>query len=151
MINRSLLALAIVSILLTLTCAQSQTPPSSSSLDTAEAIEATRLAVEVTNLFKLGKHKEALPLAKRCLTIREKIFTPADEPLRIALHNLAELYVALQKFRDSEALLERLIKSYEEFATKDARLVGVIQRLAQVNFVMGEHRNPRLSIAALWK
>jgi DNA-binding SARP family transcriptional activator len=132
--------LAIVLILLPLISSQSQTETTSKSpLDKPEVAEAAKLAVEAAQLYKQGKYKEALPIAKRCLQIRERAFTPADEALRTALNNLAEVYLALGKYGDAEPLFQRLIKSYEEFAPADARLVRALQRMGLIKFVAGEH------------
>ncbi len=132
--------LVIVFILLPFVSLQSQTPTASkASVDNPEVTEATRLAVEVAKLYDQRKYKEALPLAKRCLQIRDKLFTPADDALRTALNNLAELYMALQKYDDAEPLFQRLIKSYEDFAPADPRLVTALQRVALIKFVIGEH------------
>jgi tetratricopeptide (TPR) repeat protein len=132
--------LAIVFSLLPLVSLQSQTVSTSKqALDTPEVAEAKKLAAEVVDLYKQGKLKEALPLAKRCLQLREKAFTLADDPLRTALFNLAELYISLQKYDDAEPLLERLVKSYEEFTPGDIRLAGVLQSLGTARFLTGQH------------
>ena len=132
--------LALVFILLPLVPLQAQTETATKSpVDSDEIIEAGKLATEVATLFKQGKYKEALPLAKRCLQIRDKTLPTSDEALRTAINNLAEVYMALRKQRDAEPLFQRLIKSYEEFAPKDARLVRALQRLALVKFLSGEH------------
>jgi tetratricopeptide (TPR) repeat protein len=132
--------LTVLFILLPLVSPQSQTHTASRApLDSAEVTEATNLAAKAAELYTLGKYKEALPPAKRCLQIREKLFTPADEALRIALRNLAEIYIALRKYEDAEPLFHRLIKSYEEFAPADSRLVTALQRMALLKFVSGAH------------
>lgn len=133
----SRLCLAVVLSLLPLVSLQSQSE--TKSPDQAEVTEAARLAVQVAELYKQGKYKEAVPLAKRCLHIRAKAFTPADEALRTALHNLAELYMRLGEFDEAAPLFQRLIKSYEEFAPADARLAGVLQGMGTVKFYTGEH------------
>lgn len=131
---------AIVFILLPLVSLQSQTKtPSNTPLDKPEVAEAATLAKEVIELYKQGKYKEALPLAKRCVQLREKAFTPADDPLRTALNNLGEVYIALGKYEDAEPPFQRLIKSYEEFAPADIRLIRVLQRMGLIKFVTGEH------------
>ncbi len=136
----SRLCLAIVVIFLPLVSLRSQTEPTPQpSLDKPEVTEAAKLAVEVAELYKQGKFKEALPKAKRCLQIRERAFTPADEALRTALNNLAEVYMALQKYEDAAPLFQRLIKSYEEFGPSDARLVRALQRMGLVKFLTGGH------------
>jgi TonB family protein len=106
----------------------------------ADAAEATRLAVQVAELYAHRKYDEALKPAKACLKIREKLFSPGDAQLRIALTNLAEVYVALQKLNDADVLFERLIKSFEEFSPNDMGLPNALQRLAQIKFVRGDQR-----------
>jgi TonB family protein len=139
---RQRFCLTIVFCLLPLLPLQSQTGGTSKPpLDPSQIGEATRLAAEVVELYKQGKFKEALPLAKRCLQIREKLFTPADDPLRTALYNLAEVYMVLQKYDDAEPLYERLVKSYEKFAPGDIRLAQVLQSLGTAKFLTGQHYN----------
>ena len=127
-------------ILLPLVSLESQTKtPSNASLDKPELTEASKLAAEVTQLYKQGKYKEALPLAKRCLQIRENTFTPADDQLRTALNNLAEVYLALGKFENAAPVFQRLIKAYEEFAPADTRLTRALQGMGRIEFVNGNH------------
>jgi len=132
--------LAILFILLPIVHSHSQTKTTAHpAVETPEVVEAARLAVEVAELYKHDKFREALPLARRSLQIREKAFTPADEALRTAIKNLGEVYLALGRYGDAEPLFQRLIKSYEEFAPADTRLVRTLQRLA---FKVC-HREPR--------
>jgi TonB family protein len=132
--------LAMAFSLLPLISLQSQTVTASKPpLDTPQVAEAKKLAAEVVELYRQRKFKEALPLAKRCLQIREKAFTPADDPLRTALYNLAEVYMVLQKYDDAEPLYERLVKSYQEFAPGDIRMAEVLQRMGTAKFLTGQH------------
>lgn len=103
-----------------------------------EAAKAIELAVQAAQLYQQGKYAEALPLAKRCLEIREKLFTPKDEQLRTALKNLAEVDMALNKYGEARTLFDRLIKSYEDFNPTDLRLASALQRLAFIYFKKGE-------------
>ncbi|MDQ6653338.1 MAG: tetratricopeptide repeat protein [Acidobacteriota bacterium] len=128
---------AVIAIALFALLTSSQAQTSKGAADNSESSEATRLAVQVAELYKQGKYAEALPLAKHCLQIREKLFTPKDEPLRTALINLAELNMALRKYGDAEPLFERLISSYREFAPGDPRLAAALQRLALIKFLRG--------------
>lgn len=131
---------AIVFILVPLISQKAQTEtPSKAAPDNSKINEGSKLAAEVFELYKQGKYKEALPPAKRCLQIRESLFTPADEALRTALNNLAEIYLALRKYEEAAPVFQRLIKSYEEFAPTDVRLIKVLQGLALVKFATGQH------------
>ncbi|HEX9630350.1 MAG TPA: tetratricopeptide repeat protein [Pyrinomonadaceae bacterium] len=115
----------------------SQANPQSQQGD-PDAAKAVDLAVQVAQLYQQGKYTDALPLAKRCLEIREKLFTPKDEQLRTALKNLAEVDMALNKYGEARTLFDRLIKSYEDFNPTDLRLAQVLQRLAFIYFKKGE-------------
>jgi TonB family protein len=106
----------------------------------ADAAEASRLAVKVAELYAQRKYDEALKPAKACLKLREKLFSPGDERLRTALTNLAEVYIALHKLDEAEALFERLVKSFEEFSPNVMGLPNALQRLALVKFVKGDQR-----------
>src|SRR2546429_5877024 len=56
---------AVVFILLPLITLRSQTKtPSNAPLDKPEVTESAKLALEVAQLYKQGKYKQALPLAK---------------------------------------------------------------------------------------
>lgn len=143
--------LAIVFILSSLISIQSQNKAAANGpLDSSEVTEAAKLAVEAAQLYQQGKYKEALPLAKRCLQIREKVFGPSDDALRIALNNLAQVYMALGKYENAEPLYERLIKSYEESAPADPRLVRALQALGRIEFFAGEQgQSERLFVRSL--
>jgi TonB family protein len=125
-----------------LTCAaagiQANAQTSENNSDAAKAVE---LAVQVAQLYREGKYTEALPFAKRCLEIRENLFTLRDEELRTALKNLAEVYMGLNQYGKARPLFERLIKSYEEFAPLDLRLAAEMRRLALINFINGDYSN----------
>src|SRR5438876_10378828 len=84
-----------------------------SQQDNPDVAKAIELAVQVAQLYQQGKYTEALPLAKGCLEIREKLFTPKDEQLRTALKNLAEVDMALNRYGEARTLFDRLIKVYE--------------------------------------
>ncbi len=113
-------------------CVTGQTPAR------PDASEAVQLALQVVELYKQHKYEEALPLAKRCLEIRSKLFTDEDEPLRAALTNLAEIYAALRRYEDAEPFFRRLAKSYEKSAPNDLRFATVLQRLATIKTIQGD-------------
>src|SRR5687768_6668725 len=106
--------------------ANGQTPNSNNP----ELAEASELSKSVVQLFREGKYKEALPLAKRALEIREKTLSPADDQLTSSQRNLAEIYVALGKYGDAEELFERVMKSLEQSAADQPSLAEILERLA---------------------
>lgn len=102
-----------------------------------ELAEATKLNASVVELFRQGKYKEALPLAKRALQIREKALSPDDDRLEATELNLAEIYLALGKYGDARGLFERVIKFHKQSAPNQPSLADIIERLAVVQFAMG--------------
>jgi TonB family protein len=99
--------------------------------------EADQLNAAIVQLFELGKFKEALPLAKRVLQIREQQFGVEDPRVRTAVMNLAEIYIAMGKPSDAEPLYERLVKSYEKTSPGDPELATILDRLALVQHAHG--------------
>lgn len=107
--------------------------------DNAQVTEAARLSASVVELFRQRQYQKAIPLAKRAVQIYEKELKPDDVRLRNARINLAELHFALGKFEDADGLLERVIKSFEDYAPKEPRLAEVLERRAVIQFAMGYH------------
>lgn len=107
------------------------------SPDLAEAVE---LSSKVLKLYGERKFEEALPLAKRALELREKALS-ADHQLVInAQINLAEVYMALGKHRSAESPLQRAVASYRTADPNDVRLADILERLALLQYGMGETR-----------
>src|SRR3712207_1762494 len=75
----------------------------------AELAEADRLNAQVVNLYGERKYDEALPLAERVLSIREKALGPEHELVAGALRNLAELQLAKRKAKEAEATYQRYV------------------------------------------
>jgi len=101
-----------------------------------ELAETSKLSASVVQLFRQGKYKEALPIAKRALQIREKALSPDDDRLNETRVNLAEVYLALGKYDEATELFERVMKSHEQSATNQAWLADILERLAVVQFAM---------------
>lgn len=100
----------------------------------AEFAEANELEKTIVKLYREQKYKEALPLAKRVLQIREKVPDQDIQSLRTALLNLAELYFALGKYGDAESSYERVIASYKKLNPNDVRLADILERLGLVHY-----------------
>ncbi len=102
-----------------------------------ELAEADELIRRVVKLYSDRKYEEALPLAKRALQIREKALSADDQLVRVAQVNLAEVYIALQKYRDAKSPLDRAIKSYRNANPDDVRLGDTLERMALVEYAVG--------------
>src|SRR5258706_9909763 len=77
-----------------------QTQPGSQSnqrTSAAEVAEEAQLNASLVELYKAGKFDEALPVARRLLELREKMFGPEDPVVGIALSNLAEIFRAKKR------------------------------------------------------
>ncbi len=77
-----------------------------------ELKEAEQLSAQVVKLYQTGKFDEALPLAERALTIREKVLGTENELVTAALRNLAEVQLAKKKNKEAEATYDRYLSVY---------------------------------------
>jgi hypothetical protein len=76
--------------------------------------EATALNQQIIQLYSQGRYSEAIPLAQRVLTIREKELGPDDLEVATALNNLASLYRAQGRYADSEPTFKRALAIREK-------------------------------------
>jgi CHAT domain-containing protein/Tfp pilus assembly protein PilF len=81
----------------------------------AEALaEAVRLDEEVFRLYQAGRAKEALPLAKRALSINEKVLGPEHRDTALSLNNLGFLLKAMGDLRGAKPYYERALAICEK-------------------------------------
>ncbi|MCP4350126.1 MAG: tetratricopeptide repeat protein [Desulfobacterales bacterium] len=76
--------------------------------------EAARLNEQVVQLRNQGRYQEAIPLAKRVLTIREKIFGAEHLDVAKSLNNLAVLYNYVGNNTQAERSFKRALRIYEK-------------------------------------
>ena len=76
--------------------------------------EANDLNQKVIQLYNQGRSSEAIPLALRALTIREKALGPDHPDVAMSLNNLAELYRAQGRYADAEPLHKRALTIREK-------------------------------------
>src|SRR6516165_4197930 len=69
--------------------------------------EATALEQQVTQLYTHGHFSEALQIAQRALTIRERALGPDHPAVAVSLNNLALVYAAQGRYADAEPLYKR--------------------------------------------
>lgn len=96
---------SIIAALVVVLLAGSTAMPVAGQAD-AEAAEAARLSREVVALYKAEKFAEALPLAERAVSLREKALSPDDGALAAALSNLGGVLSALGN-------ADRALEAYE--------------------------------------
>ena len=71
--------------------------------------EAGALNTKVMELYNAEQYLEAIPLAQRALSIRERALGPDHRDLASSLANLATLYTTQKRFVEAEALYKRSV------------------------------------------
>src|SRR5258708_7736720 len=79
----------------------------------AEVAEESQLNTTLVELYKVGKFDEALPIARRLVELREKMFGAEDPVVGIALSNLAEIYRAKKQNDEAQRLYRRSLTILE--------------------------------------
>jgi tetratricopeptide (TPR) repeat protein len=90
-------------------CVSAQTPPASSAVQ-----EADRLSGEVVKLFSEKKFEEALPLARRAISVRENELGKKHVSLAGAWRNLAYIQLQLKDLKEAETSFEKAFEIYEK-------------------------------------
>jgi CHAT domain-containing protein len=82
-------------------------------------------------LYKPGGYANALPLAQRCLAVREKILGPHHPYVAMSLESVAACSMGTQRWDDATAALERVSALYQKLGGEgDARRVAALGHLA---------------------
>lgn len=114
---------ALVTFLLCLSCANGLAAAASAAAAhgsaatlsrMAPAAQARLLTERFTELYERGAYREALPLARRALDIRQASFGAAHPETIESLQNLAVLYRALGDYRYAEPLAQRALTLCEQ-------------------------------------
>ena len=93
--------------------ARGQEPAPAAPSSAANLAESARLSQQVAKLYQAGEYDEALPLAKRALTITEAIRGPSHPETATSLNNLAMLYLAKDEYDRAEPYYQRALKIRE--------------------------------------
>ncbi|MBD2355712.1 tetratricopeptide repeat protein [Tolypothrix sp. FACHB-123] len=96
-----------------------QTQPPLSAQQSAELAEAERLSQQVMQLYQQGKYSEAIPLAEKALTIREKVLGKEHLDVALSLNNLAALYREQGRYAKAEPLYLRSLAIREKVLGKE--------------------------------
>src|SRR6476469_7538523 len=95
--------------------------------------EAVVLNTRVIELYNAGQYAEAIPLAQRALSIRERALGPDHPDLASLLENLAALYATQGQYVEAEALYKRSLAIREKIVgPEDPSLVPLLNDLAFV-------------------
>ena len=76
--------------------------------------QANKLEDKFLKLYDAGRYADAIPIAQRVLTIREKALGRNHPDVAIALDNLANLYRLQGRYADAEPLLQRSLAIREQ-------------------------------------
>lgn len=89
-------------------------------IDNAALQEAVKISTQVVNLFNEKKFEEALPLAQRVISIREKELGKNHPLLAQAWRNLAYVQYQLKGFKFAEDSFKKAFEIYEKNSTLTA-------------------------------
>ena len=102
--------------------------------------EAARLYKKSVQLYQQGQYQEAIPLAKRCLSIVEKALGPDHPNVAASLNNLGLLYYSLRDYARAEPLLKRSLDIYEKVRGPDHPHVATsLNGLAELYRDLGDY------------
>ncbi|WP_324616405.1 tetratricopeptide repeat protein [Lusitaniella coriacea] len=117
-----------------------QTNPPLSSQQSAELEEAKRLNQQIVQLYRQGQYAAAIPLARRALSIREKVFGPEHPSVATSLNNLAELYQIASNYAAAEPLFRRALSIWEKtLGAEHPRVAIGLNNLASLYWYMGNY------------
>jgi len=115
---------------------------------TAEVAEESQLTTSLVELYKAGKFDQALPVARRLVALREKMFGREDPVVGIALSNLAEIYRAKKKYDEAEPLYRRSLAILERDPTANSQsLTNVLEILADIAFEKRDYKGSSALLA----
>lgn len=118
------------------TVAASQTSERSAEQSAALA-EASSLSNKVVQLYLQGKLNEAVPLAERALSFRQKVLSADDPLLADAFSNLGALYLN-NDFDKAESLYKRALEIYDKGGGSSENVARVLESLTLLRLVRGD-------------
>ncbi len=99
----------------------------------AQASTVDELNKRVTELFRVGKFAEAIPLAQQVLAITEKALGPDDPNVATTLNNLALLCNNQRRYADAEPLFKRSLAIREKaLGLDDLNVATTLNNLAEL-------------------
>lgn len=103
--------------------------------ESPELAEAVSLSETVRKLVKEKKYKEALPLARRALEIRERLLPASDLRIEASLTYLGDVYLAMRDYGDAKKTYQLLLqKQGQRLGTSGGNLSPTLDRICIVNF-----------------
>jgi TonB family protein len=106
----------------------------------SELEKASQLNGQVTQLYKEGRYREALPIAEQVLEIRQRLLASDDPSLGSALFNLAMLYLSAKREGEAEKMFTRALPVYEAHPEQNGREIATtLERLAYLRFLKQDY------------
>ncbi|MEK7833760.1 MAG: tetratricopeptide repeat protein, partial [Acidobacteriota bacterium] len=113
-----------------------------SAQESAGSEEADKLHTQVVELFHEKKFKEALPLAKRAVELREKTLGLSNEKTLASLKNLAAVYSEMKKTGDAVAVREKVLEAEESlYGVLSIKLSDNLSKLGWANVHNRDYNN----------
>ena len=88
--------------------------------------EATTLTLQMKELYRVGKYKEALPLAQKSLALRENEFGPDDDKVAMPLNDLGTIHYELGQYAVAEQFYKRSLAIRERTLGPDNAEVAMV-------------------------
>jgi CHAT domain-containing protein/Tfp pilus assembly protein PilF len=102
--------------------------------------QANKLEDKFLKLYDAGRYADAIPIAQRVLTIREKALGRNHPDVASALDNLANLYRLQGRYTDAEPLLQRSLAIREQaLRHDDPDIAGSLLNLAALYLDQGRY------------
>lgn len=110
----------------------------SAQLDDLE--EARRLGEQAVQLYKAGRYDEAVLLAERALSIKEKALGAEHPDVAVSLNNLATLYYTKNDYGHAEPLYQRALSIREKALGAEHPAVATsLNQLATLLYSRGDY------------
>jgi len=125
-------------VTLVVACGLVLAPPAmAQKADDADALNAL-----VVELYDEGKYAEAIPIAKRVLTIREKALGLEHPEVAAALNSLAKLYHSQGRYAEAESLYKRSLSIREKALGLEHRdVAATLNNLGSVYRYQGKYED----------
>jgi tetratricopeptide (TPR) repeat protein len=119
---------------------QQTVKPDAAAKNEIEIEEAKQLNQQTMNLIKQGRFAEAVPIAQKALSIREKVFGAEHPDTATSLNSLAELYRELREYSKAEPLYKRALQICEKtLGTEHPDTATILNNLAGLYGMIGDY------------
>lgn len=105
-----------------------------------DLVQAHELHHQADDLFRQGRYHDAIPLAKKVLTLRERMLGPENILTIQSLNLLALMYERTGFYEEALALFHRALKNSNKLLAPDHPEIGtILSNMARLHYQMGEY------------